>query len=311
MPSVNDTKFQTAVFILTGIRGLEDVHVWISIPFCLMYIISILGNSVILFIIKTDRSLHEPMYIFLSMLAFTDLVLSLSTMPTTLGIYWFQSREISHDACFAQLFFIHAITLTQSAVLLCMAFDRFVAICNPLRYTSILTLPRIAKLGLVCLLKGVVLILPLPTLLKQHQYCKDKILSQSYCLHQDVMTKACSDISVNIIYGFFLTVSSRGLDLLLILVSYVMILKTVLSIASHAERLKALNTCVSHVCVVLLFYIPHIALAVIYRFVKNPSPIIQIVVGNVYMLVPPVMNPIVYSVKIQAIRVRIIRVFVK
>ncbi|XP_067417056.1 olfactory receptor 51G2-like [Emydura macquarii macquarii] len=311
MPAVNDTKFQPALFLLTGIPGLEDIHVWISIPFCLMFIISILGNSLILIIIKKDPTLHEPMYIFLSMLATTDLGLSLSTLPTTLGIYWFHSREISHNACFAQLFFIHTFTLIQSSVLLCMAFDRFVAISNPLRYTSILTPSIIAKMGLVSLLKGVTLILPLPILLKQHQYCKESILSQSYCLHQEVMTTACSDIRVNIIYGFFLTVSSRGLDLLLILVSYVMIFKSVLSIASHGNRLKALNTCVSHICVVLLFYTPHIALSVIYRFVKNPSQIFQIVVGNVYMLVPPLMNPIVYSVKIQAIRARIIRVFVK
>ncbi|XP_067419917.1 olfactory receptor 51G2-like [Emydura macquarii macquarii] len=311
MPAVNDTKFQLAVFFLTGIPGREDVHVWISIPFCLIYVISILGNSFILFIIKTDPSLHEPMYIFLSMLAITDLGLLLSTMPTTLGIYWFHSREISHDACFAQLFFIQSLMLIESSVLLCMAFDRFVAICNPLRYASILTPQRIAKVGLVCLLRGVTLIFPLPILLKQHRYCKDSILSHSYCLHQEVMTMACSDIKVNIIYGFFLTVSTRVLDLLLILLSYVMILKTVLSITSHVERLKALNTCVSHVCVVLLFYIPDIALAVIYRFVKNSSPIFLTVLGNLYMLVPPLMNPVVYSVKTQAIFLRIIRVFVK
>ncbi|XP_067417080.1 olfactory receptor 51G2-like [Emydura macquarii macquarii] len=311
MPDVNDTKFQSAVLILTGIPGLEDVRVWISILFCLMYVISILGNSFILFIIKTDPTLHEPMYIFLSMLAFADLGLSLSTMPTTLGIYLFHSREISHDACFAQVFFIHSLALIESSVLLSMAFDRFVAICNPLRYASILTHQKIAKMGLVCLLRGVVLIFPLPILLKQHRYCKDSILSNSYCLHQEVMTMACSDFRVNIIYGFFLTVSSQVLDLLLILLSYVMIFKSVLRIACHAKRLKALNTCVSHVCVVLLFYTPEIALAVIYRFVKNSSPILPIVLGNIYILIPPMMNPIVYSVKIQAIRVRIIRVFVK
>ncbi|XP_067417062.1 olfactory receptor 51G2-like [Emydura macquarii macquarii] len=311
MPAVNDTKLQPAVFLLTGLPGLEDIHVWIFIPFCLMYVISILGNSIILFILKTDPTLNEPMYIFLSMLTVTDLGLSLSTLPTTLGIYWFHSREISHDACFAQLFFIHSFTSIESSVLLCMAFDRFVAICNPLRYASILTAPRIAKMGLVSVLRGVVLNFPLPIILKQHRYCKESILSNSYCLHQEVMTMACSDFRVNIIYGFFLTLSLHGLDFLLILLSYVMILKTVLSIASHAERLKALNTCVSHVCVVLLFYTPDIALAVIYRFVKNTPLIFQIVLGNIYMLVPPLMNPIMYSVKTQAIRVRIIRVFVK
>ncbi|XP_067409140.1 olfactory receptor 51G2-like [Emydura macquarii macquarii] len=311
MSAINDTKLQPPVFLLTGIPGQEDVHVWISIPFSIIYVTSLVGNSFILFIIKTDPILHEPMYIFLSMLAITDIGLSLSTLVTTLGIFWFNSREISHNACFAQLFFIHSLTFTESSVLLSMAFDRFVAICNPLRYASILTQPRIAKMGLVSLLRGVVVIVPLPILLKQHRYCHARILSHSYCLHQEVMTMACSDIRVNIIYGFFLQVSSLGLDLLLILLSYGMILKTVLSIASHAERIKALNTCVSHVCAVLLFYIPEISLSVIYRFVKSSSPLFQIVMGYIYLLAPPLMNPIVYSVKTKHIRVRIIRVFIK
>ncbi|XP_067413542.1 olfactory receptor 51G2-like isoform X1 [Emydura macquarii macquarii] len=311
MSTINDTILQHAVFLLTGIPGLEDIHVWISIPFCLMYIISILGNSVILFIIKTDPTLHEPMYIFLSMLAITDLGISISTMPTILGIYWFNSREISFDACFAQLFFIHFLSGIESTMLLFMAFDRFVAIYNPLRYASILTPLRVAKMGLVSLLRGVVLIFPLPILLKRFRYCQVNILSHSYCLHQDVMKMACSDIRVNSVYGLFVIVSTVGLDSLFILLSYVMILKTVRSIASHAERIKALNTCVSHVCAVLLFYTALIGLSVIHRFGKNSFSFIQIVMGYVYMMVPPLMNPIVYSVKSKQIRVRIIRMFVK
>uniref|UniRef100_A0A8C8VL23 Olfactory receptor n=1 Tax=Pelusios castaneus TaxID=367368 RepID=A0A8C8VL23_9SAUR len=311
MSDVNNTKSQPAVFLLTGIPGLDDVHVWISIPIWLMYVGSILGNSVILFIIKTDPSLHQPMYILLSMLAITDLGLSISTMPTILGIFWFNSREMSHNACFAQLFFIHSISFTESSVLLSMAFDRFVAICYPLRYASILTPPTIAKMGLVSLLRGVSVIFPLPILLKHFRFCHANVLFHSYCLNQEVMKMACSDIRAHSIYSFFVTVASVGLDFLLIILSYVMILKTVLSIASHTERLKAMNTCVSHICVVLLFFTPVIGLSVIHRFVKISSPLVPIFMGDVYLLIPPLMNPIVYSVKTKPIRARIIRVFVK
>ncbi|CAM4339157.1 unnamed protein product, partial [Lepidochelys olivacea] len=297
MSALNDTKFNSAVFLLTGIPGQEDIYLWISIPFCFMYVISILGNSVILFIIKTDPSLHEPMYIFLSMLAVTDLGLSLSTMPTILGIYLFNSREISLDACFAQVFFIHSLSLTESSMLLLMAFDRFVAICNPLRYASILTPPRIAKLGLVFVLRGVVLVFPVPFLLKRFRYCRANILSHSYCLHQEVMKMACSDITVNSIYGLSVKLLTVGLDLFLIFLSYVMIIKTVLSVASPMESLRALNTCMSHLCAVLLFFTPEIGLSVIHRFGNNSSHLLQILLGYVYLLVPPLMNPIVYSVK--------------
>ncbi|XP_065265638.1 olfactory receptor 51G2-like [Emys orbicularis] len=311
MSAVNDTKFQFAVFLLTGLYGQEDFHLWISIPFCFMYVISIVGNSVILFIIKTDPSLHEPMYIFLSMLAITELGISITTMPTILGIFLFNSREISLNACFAQLFFIHSLQCIESSVLLLMAFDRFIAICKPLRYASILTLPRIPKMGLVCVLRGVAIILPLPLFLDRFQYCRANVLSHSYCLFQEVMKMACSDISVNSIYGLIAKLLTMGLDSLLIFLSYVMILKTVLSIVSQAECLRALNTCVSHLCAVLLFYTPEISLSVIHRFGKKSSPLLQILLGYISLLVPPLINPIVYSLKSKHLRARIIRVFIK
>ncbi|XP_073218910.1 olfactory receptor 51G2-like [Lepidochelys kempii] len=311
MSAVNDTKFKSAVFLLIGLPGQEDMHLWISFPFCLVYVISIVGNSVILFIIKTDPSLHEPMYIFLSMLAVTDLGLSISTIPTILGILLFNSREISLDACFAQLFFIHSLSYIESSVLLLMAFDRFIAICNPLRYASILTPLRIARMGLFFVLRSVALNIPLPFLLKRFRYCRANVLSHSYCLHQEVMKLACSDITVNSIYGLSIKLLSEGLDSLLIFLSYVMILKTVLSVASHMECLRALNTCVSHLCAVLLFYIPEIGLSVIHRFGNSSPPFLQILLGYVYLLVPPLMNPIVYSLKSKHLRARIMRVFIK
>ncbi|CAM5072857.1 unnamed protein product, partial [Natator depressus] len=297
MSAVNDTKFNYEVFLLTGIPGQGDVHLWISIPFCLTYAISIVGNSLILFIIKTDLSLHEPMYMFLSMLAVTDLGLLIASIPTILRVFLFNSREISLNACLAQLFFIHSFTFIESSVLLLMAFDRFIAIRDPLRYSSILTLPRIAKMGLVCVLRGVAVMLPLPILLKWFRYCRVNVLSHSYCMHQEVMKMACSDIRVNNIYGLIITVLTVGLDSLFIFLSYVMILKTVLSIASHKEFLRALNTCVSHFCAVLLFYTPEFSLTLIHRFGKGSSPLFQIVLGYINLLVPPLINPIVYSVK--------------
>nr|XP_048724299.1 olfactory receptor 51G2-like [Caretta caretta] len=311
MSAVNDTKLKSVIFLLSGLPGHRDAHLWISIPFCFMYVISIVGNSVILFIVKTDPSLHEPMYIFLSMLAITDLGISITTIPTILGIYLFNSREISLDACLAQLFFIHLLQCTESSLLLLMAFDRFIAIRNPLRYASILTLPRIAKMGLVAVLRAMVIILPLPFLLKRFRYCRANVLFNSYCMHREVMTMACLDITVNIIYGLFTKLLTMGLDSLLIFLSYVMILKTVLSITSHKECLRALNTCVSHLCALLLFYTPEISLTVIHSFGKGSYPLLQILLGYIALLLPPLMNPIVYSMKIKHLRLRIIRIFIK
>ncbi|KAM9170922.1 olfactory receptor 51A4-like [Pangshura tecta] len=311
MSSVNDTKLKSVIFLLTRLPNDGDAHLWISIPFCFIYVISIVGNSVILFIVKTDPSLHQPMYIFLSMLAITDLGISIATMPTILGMYLFNSREISLNACLAQLFFIHLLQCIESSLLLLMAFDRFIAIYNPLRYATILILPRIAKMGLVAVIRAMVIILPLPFLLKRFQYCRANFLSHSYCVHREVMKMACSDITVNIIYGFFTKLLTMGLDMLLIFLSYVMIFKTVLSITSYEECLRALNTCISHLCAVLLFYTPDISLTVIQSFEKYSSPLLQILLGYMSLLLPPLMNPIVYSMKSKHLRVRVIRVLMK
>ncbi|XP_044857133.1 olfactory receptor 51G2-like [Mauremys mutica] len=311
MSAVNDTKLKSVIFLLTGLPSDGDTHLWISMPFCFMYVISIVGNSVILFIVKTDPSLHQPMYIFLSMLAITDLGISISTMPTILGIYLFNSREISLDACLAQLFFIHLLQCIESSVLLLMALDRFIAIYNPLRYAAILILPRIAKMGLVAVLRAMVIILPLPFLLKRFQYCQANFFSHSYCVHREVMKMACSDIRVNIIYGLFTKLLTMGLDSLLIFLSYVMIFKTVLSITSYEDCLRALNTCISHLCAVLLFYTPDISLTVIHSFEKDSSPLLQILLGYMSLLLPPLINPIVYSMKSKHLHVRVIRVFIK
>lgn len=249
------------------------------------------------------------MYLFLSMLALTDLGLSLCTLPTVLGIFWVGARDIGHDACFAQLFFIHCLSFLESSVLLSMAFDRFVAICRPLHYASILTNTVIGRIGLASLGRSVALIIPLPFMLKRFPYCGSRVLSHSYCLHQEVMKLACADIRANSIYSMFVIVSTVGVDSLLILFSYALILCTVLSIASRAERLKALNTCVSHICAVLLFYTPMIGLSVIHHFGKQAPHLLQVILGFVYLLFPPLMNPIIYSVKTKQIRDRVTHAF--
>ncbi|XP_012501000.1 PREDICTED: LOW QUALITY PROTEIN: olfactory receptor 51A4-like [Propithecus coquereli] len=302
MSVFNTSKLEISVFFLIGIPGMEHAHIWVSIPICLMYLVAILGNCTILCFIKTETSLHEPMYYFLSMLAFSDLGLSISSLPTMLRIFLFNATGISSDACFAQEFFIHAFSAMESSVLFIMSVDRFIAIYNPLRYTSILTSDRVIKVGLVFAAISISVVLPFPFILKRLKFCKKSLLSHSYCLHQDVMKLAYSDNRVNIIYGFLFAALLSVLYLICISVSYMLILKIVMGIASHKGRLKVLNTCVSHICAVLIFYVPIITLAALHWFAKNVSPVIRVIIADIFLLVPPLMNPIVYSVKSQQIR---------
>uniref|UniRef100_G1Q8U5 Olfactory receptor n=1 Tax=Myotis lucifugus TaxID=59463 RepID=G1Q8U5_MYOLU len=239
--------------------------------------------------------MHEPMFYFLAMLALTDLCMGLSTMYTVLGILWGIIQEINLDACIAQSYFIHGLSFMESSVLLAMAFDRYIAICHPLRYSSILTNDKIMKIGVTILCRSTLLIPPVIIRLKFLNYCHPHILSHSFCLHQDLIRMACSDIRFNSIYGLALVISNLLLDAVLILVSYVMILHAVLAIASQEERIKSLQTCVSHICAVSVFYIPIIGLTMVHRFGKHLSPLVHVFMGNIYILFPPLMNPIIYS----------------
>ncbi|XP_027417786.1 olfactory receptor 51A4 [Bos indicus x Bos taurus] len=309
MSIINISHAEITTFILVGMPGLEYAHIWISIPICNMYLIALLGNCTILFIIKTEPSLHEPMYYFLSMLTLSDMGLSFSSLPTMLRIFLFKASEISANACFAQQFFIHGFTALESSVLLIMSFDRFLAIHNPLRYSSLLTTLRVAQIGIVCFFKSFLLVLPFPFTLRMLKYCEKRQLSHSYCLHQDVMKLACSDNQIDVIYGFFGALCLM-VDFMLIAVSYILILKTVLGIASQKEQLKALNTCVSHICAVIIFYLPIINLAIVHRFVQHVSPLFNVLMANVLLLVPPLMNPIVYCVKTRQIRDKISHIII-
>ncbi|XP_054829810.1 olfactory receptor 51G2-like [Eublepharis macularius] len=308
MPA-NHSVFSPPAFLLTGFPGLEHFHVWISIPICSMYFVAIAGNCTILFIIRTDQTLHEPMYYFLSMLALSDLGLSSATLPTVLSVLWFNHRVIHFDACLTQMYLIHTFSIVESGILLSMAFDRLVAIRNPLRYTMILTNDAIVKIGLGVALRAAFLVFPASFLLKRLQYRKENLLSYSFCVHPDIMKAACSDRRISSIYGLLVMLSSTGVDSLLLVLSYIMILRTVLGVASKEERFKALNTCISHICAVLTFYIPMLGLTMIHRYGKNAPPIAYILIANVYLLVPPLVNPIVYSVKTKQIRARIIGKF--
>ncbi|XP_075404679.1 olfactory receptor 51L1-like [Tenrec ecaudatus] len=304
MVFLNSSNFRP--FLLTGFPGLEASHPKISILFCVLYLIALLGNSAILVVIWVEQTLHAPMYLFLSMLAASDLGLCATTLPTLLKLFWFNAPEIEFDACLTQMFFIHVFSLMESGILLTMAFDRYVAISNPLRYTTILTNATIVKIGIGLFVRAVAVILPGPILIKRLMFCKPNVLSHSYCLHPDIIKLSCSDHRINSIYGLIIIIITFGLDSVLILLSYLKILITVLGIASQEEQSKALNTCVSHVCAVLLVYVPMLGVSIIHRFGKHVPAVVHIIMGYVYLLVPPVLNPIVYCIKTREIRIRIL-----
>ncbi|KAM7179559.1 olfactory receptor 52N4-like [Macrochelys suwanniensis] len=302
MASFNLTAIDPSTFILTGIPGLEAAHIWISIPLSTFYIIGLLGNFMLLFVVGKEQTLHKPMYILLCMLALTDIGTSTSVVPKALCIFWFNLKGITVGGCLTQTFFLHAASVMHSAVLVTMAFDRYVAICNPLSYATILTNARIAKLGLVGLIRAVLFILPMPLLLSVQPFCANHIIPHTHCDHMTVAKMSCGDITVNRMYGLVIALVVIGFDLMLIALSYGLIIRAVFRISSKTAHQKALNTCTAHICVILSSYTPSLFSFVSQRFGQHVTPHIHIILANLYFLLPPMLNPIIYGVKTKELR---------
>ncbi|XP_055278552.1 olfactory receptor 52H1-like [Moschus berezovskii] len=296
-------------FILVGIPGLEHAHMWIGIPFCIIYIVAIVGNCILLYLILVERSLHEPMFFFLSMLAMTDLTLSTVGVPKTLSIFWLGAQEITFPGCLTQVFFLHYSFVLDSAILMAMAFDRYVAICSPLRYNTILTPKTIIKIVVGISFRSFCIILPVVFLLTRLPFCRTHIIPHTYCEHIGVARLACADISINIWYGFCVPIMTVISDVILIAVSYTLILCAVFRLPSQEARQKALGTCGSHVCVILMFYTPAFFSILAHRFGHNVSHTFHIIFANLYIIIPPALNPIVYGVKTKQIREKVTILF--
>ena len=200
----NGSTFHPITFFLIVIPRLEEVHGWISLPFCFIYIVALLGNVTILLVIKMDQTLIEPMFYFLVILSTIDLALSTTSVPRMLGIFWFNAHEINFGACVAQMFLIHAFTGIEAGVLVAMAFDCYVAICAPLHYTAILTSRVLMSITLYIVIFTVLLTLPMIYLIYHLPFCQAHvIIPHSYCEHMGIANLSCGNIRVNGIYGLF------------------------------------------------------------------------------------------------------------
>ncbi|XP_008068616.1 putative olfactory receptor 52P1 [Carlito syrichta] len=305
----NATQYHISSFFLVGIPGLQDFHCGIGIPVCLLLILTLLGNSVIIITIKLESSLHEPMYFFLCMLAMNDMALATSTAPKMLSIFWFDSHWIDFSVCLSQMYFIHTFCIIESALLVAMAFDRYVAICIPLRYTTILTTPMVIKIGLVGTIRAILMVLPCPLLIRRLPYYTKYVINHAYCEHMAVVKLASASTHVNRAYGISVALSVMILDLGLIVTSYIKILQAVFRLSSQNARSKALGTCAAHVCTILVSYTPALFSFLTHRIGKKVPPSIHIIFASLYLLVPPTVNPLVYGVKTKQIRDRVVGLF--
>ncbi|XP_004863554.1 olfactory receptor 52K1-like [Heterocephalus glaber] len=301
----NDSHLFPPAFFLAGIPGLSAAHVWISIPFCFMFFLALTGNSVLLFLIWTEHRLHQPMFLFLTMLCFVDLVLSLSTLPKMLTIFWFGATTISFHACLSQMFVIHAFSAMESRVLVAMALDCFVAICNPLHYATILTPAVVTKIRGLVVLRGVGLTILFPSLAHRLPYCGSHTIAYTYCEHMAIVKLSCGATTVGNLYSFTVAIFLGVGDMAFIAYSYGQIVETVRHLPSPEARGKAGSTCTAHVCVILFFYGPGFLSVVMQSFGIHTASGAKVILANLYLLLPPALDPIVCGIKTKKIRERL------
>ncbi|XP_037695583.1 olfactory receptor 52N2-like [Choloepus didactylus] len=310
MYGANSSTLTPRFFILNGIPGLEVVHIWLSLPFCFMYIIAMVGNSGLIYLIIHEEALHRPMYYLLALLSFTDLSGCTTFVPNMLCNFWLSLKEIDFNACLVQMFFIHMLTAMESGVLMLMALDRYVAICYPLRYSTILTNAIITKVGLATFMRSVLIAIPFTFLIKRLPYCKGNLIHHTYCDHMSVAKVSCGNVKINAIYGLVAAVLFAGFDIFCIFMSYTMIIRAVMNLSSADARHKAFSTCTSHICAIVITYVPAFFNFFTHRFGGHSIPHhIHIFIANLYLLLPPTLNPVVYGVKTKQIREGVIKLF--
>ncbi|XP_028656837.1 olfactory receptor 52E4-like [Erpetoichthys calabaricus] len=307
MSSVNTSYLHPKEFILIGFPGMENYQTWISIPFCVMCISALVANVLIIYIIKVNESLHNPMCVLLAALSVVDLALC-SLALQILKIFWFNQRAIAFEACLFQMFCVHFFSSLESSILAIMAYDRYVAIYNPLRYMSILSYRFLAQVFLSLLLRDLILFGLLPIFASRLPFCSSNVIQHCYCDHMGIAKLACTDISLNNALGLLAISCIFGLDVIFIIFSYALILRSVLKVGSKNALRKALNTCGSHLFVILYFYTTLLFSLLVYRSGQKVQPEIHIMFAVLYLLVPPVLNPLVYAIRTKEIRHAFLRI---
>ncbi|XP_075434077.1 olfactory receptor 11L1-like [Ascaphus truei] len=293
-------------FHLLGFRGLHSFRVVFFYFFLLIYIVTLTGNLLIILLVSTSHQLHSPMYLFLSHLSLSDILFTTTIVPNMLYIIWEEGGTISFAACITQLELFGASIGTESLLLTAMSYDRYLAICNPLRYTVIMDLRLQYQLVIWSWLLGFMIILSLVILICQLQFCGPNVIDHYFCDFSPILDLSCSDTSIIKIEQSVLSIPCILLPFVFIVVTYFYIFHTILKISSTTGRQKAYSTCSAHLAVVCAYYGSLIAIYMAatrgHTFNANKFLSLLNTVGT------PLFNPIIYSLRNQDIKESIVNI---
>lgn len=291
-------------FVFQGFSSFQDSKLTLFTIFLTLYLLTLTGNVIIVIIISIDRHLHTPMYFFLSMLSTSETMYTLVIVPRMLSSLVGSSQSISLAGCATQMFFFITLAINNCFLLTAMGYDRYVAICNPLRYTVIMNKGVCVQLvwgscsiGLLVAIIQIVSVFRAP-------FC-DKEVAHYFCDIRPVMKLSCADTTLHDIVNFIISSLVIVVPMGLVFVSYVLIISTILKIASAEGRKKAFATCASHLTVVIIHY-GCASIAYLKPKSENTRDQDQLI-SVTYTVFTPLLNPVVYTLRNKEVKDAIYR----
>ncbi|XP_029435445.1 olfactory receptor 6N1-like [Rhinatrema bivittatum] len=282
-------------FIIVGFSASKKIQSFLFLLFLLVYASIIAGNGVMIIIICKDHHLHTPMYFFLSNLSFLEICFTSVTIPKMLADFMKDNKTISFSGCITQLFFFIMLGCVEIFFLAAMAYDRYLAICNPLQYPLIMNNPLCVQFSILCWTGGIISAIVPTTLVSCLSFCSSNVINHYFCDVTPLMKLSCTDTRTVEIIIFVESSTVVAISLLLILASYICIISSILRIPNGTHRWKAFSTCGSHLTVVTIFFGTGIFMYM--KPAENYSLDDNKFVCVFYSLLTPLLNPFIYSLR--------------
>ncbi|KAM4038623.1 olfactory receptor 11L1-like [Anomaloglossus baeobatrachus] len=279
----------TEIFLL-GFQNVQRFSVLIFPLLLMTFCLTVCGNLLIILLVFSSRSLHSPMYFFLTQLSLLDILLTTNIIPNMLPIVLYEGRSMPFIGCLIQFFLFFAVEALECLLLTVMSYDRYQAICNPLHYTTVIDIQFCLKAISFIWLIIFCMILMFAIPMGQYEYCGDNVIDHFFCDLDPILELSCSDTSLIKIESMILVIPIVLCPFTVIIVSYAYIIFTILKIPSVSGRQKTFSTCSSHLAVVCIFYGTIISM---YLFPNTED--VKKIVSLLYTVVTPILNPITYS----------------
>ncbi|XP_056424958.1 olfactory receptor 1496-like [Hyla sarda] len=292
----NNSNTVTKIFLL-GFQNLHSFKILFFLLLLLIFCVTICGNLLIIMVVSYSRSLHSPMYFFLTQLSSSDILLSTIIVPNMLHVVLYEGRSLPFIDCLIQFYFFAVSETLESLFLTVMSYDRYQAICNPLHYSSVMDLTFCLKAVLLFWVMTFAATLTFTVTMSQLQFCGPNIIDHFFCDLDPILKLSCSETFNVKLEDMILAVPFMICPFMVIMVSYIYIIFTILKIPSTTGRQKTFSTCSSHLAVVSLFYG---SLICIYFFPNKEN--VKKILSMFYTVVTPLLNPMIYSLSNREIK---------